>query len=293
MEHARTPEQALDLLLALRDEDLEPNPLVDALDPAVRAATEAEDAAFAALLDEWGAADLSEPTFTAADIFAADQRGGWASDSSPVPSSTPAEVERPNSEASTGRATGDTRPPWFVPVALAASLVFAAIGLWALQPPAGEESRPKSLVNETATSRVGLQVTVEQTVDGRAVLTPGRQGAAYGPDDALAFQFELAGEAGWVALLEITPDGDWSVIYPAAGPTFTEPGAHAVADEGRPLVYRPDDPAAGTLTYVAMVTSEDVEPALVVPGLLSAGFERADLWPRPVVAVDAFTVTWE
>ena len=59
------------------------------------------------------------------------------------------------------------------------------------------------------------------------------------------------------------------------------------------MVYRPDDPTVGTLDYVAVVLSEPVDPGRVVPGLLAAGLHRADLWPRPVVAVDAVTVTWE
>lgn len=296
MDHAQhTPEQALDLLLALRPEDLDDDLAGLAMPPgAERGAIEAEDAAFDALLDQWASAPLPEPTFTAADIFAlADERDGRASESFPLPTS--AEVERPDSDArGHGWATIGSPRPWLAPVALAAGLAISMVGLWALQPPVDDSrSRAKSLVSDVAATRVGLQVSVERTTSGRVLVTPGRQGAAYGTDEALAFRFALDGQPGWVTLLEVTPAGDWSVVYPSDGPQYLEGGVHPVADAaGQALVYRPDDPTAGTLTYVAIVTSEAVEPALVVPGLLSAGFDRADLWPRPVVAADAFTVTW-
>jgi len=257
-------EEALDLLLALRPEDQDRSAPID-LDPARRASIEAEDAAFAALLADWTANDVGEPTFSAADILAMD---------APAPAEPPTQ----------GRGL-------WIAVAAAAALVLGAVGLWAVQP-APETTRTKA-GTDTVASRVGLQVSVERLIDGRAVLAPARQGAAYGSEDALAFQFDLHGEAGWAALLEVTPEGDWTLIYPADGPVFIEPGPHTVSDGGEPVVYRPDAEGAGTLTYVAIVTSEEIDPALVAPGLLSAGFERADLWPRPITAVDAFTVTWE
>ena len=298
MEHARTPEQALDLLLALRPDDQDhDDALLALIDPADRAAIEREDAAFAAMLRGWSD-DLGEPSFTGADIIAlADSAGGEAPESFPLPSSTPVEAERPDSDAAAaGRAATGSRSSWFAPVAVAAGLAISVVGLWAIQavPDAELGSRPKALVGEQAASRIGLQVTVERDVGGRAILTPARQGAAYGVDEALAFQLALDGASGWVTLLEVDPAGSWTVIYPGEGRMHLQPGTHAVAAvDGAPVVYRPDVAAAGTLTYVALVTSEDVEPALVVPGLLSAGFDRADLWPRPVVAVDSFTVTWE
>ncbi len=281
MDHAqRTPEQALDLLLALRPEDLEDDLALYAMHPGdERDAIEAQDAEFAVLLDAWADAPLREPTFSASDIFALAQ----------------AEVERPDSSARTaGRVTAGSSRSWLAPVGLAAGLAISVLGLWALQP-SGDDgaTRAKSLVSDAAATRIGLEVSVERATSGRVLVTPGRQGAAYGPDEALAFRFALAGQPGWATLLEVTPEGDWSVVYPAGGPLLLQAGEHVVADaRGTALVYRPDAPQAGTLTYVVIVTSEPVEPSLVVPGLLSAGFDRADLWPRPVVATDAFTVTW-
>ncbi len=300
MDHAqRTPEQALDLLLALRPDDRDNDvALLAALDPEVRAATESEDAAFAALLQEWTDEPLPEPTFTAADIFAlaeaADGRGERASGLFPLLTANKAEVERPDPDArDAGRATTGSPRPWLAPVALAAGLAVSVVGLWAIQPTVDPETRNKALVSDVSSTRIGLQVSVESSATDRVLVTPGRQGAAYGPNDALAFRFALEGQAGWVTLLEVTPAGDWSVVHPSDGPLYLSAGVHSIADgAGAALVYRPDEPSAGTLTYVAIVTSEAVEPTLVVPGLLSAGFERADLWPRPVVAADAFTVTW-
>ncbi|MCO4768632.1 MAG: hypothetical protein KDA24_01285 [Deltaproteobacteria bacterium] len=284
---------ALDLLLALRDEDLSDAERAAASSIEGRAEIEAEDSLLAAMIDDWVADEIT-PSFTASDIFAlaANDDASPAADVFPESSDS---VERPASIAAghAGPTTGGSLPPWLVPVALAASIAALAFGAWQMSdtPAETEDMRPKSMVSDASATRVALQFSVE----GTAGVLPGRNGASYGPDDSLAFRFDVAGDAGYMALLEVNADGDWDVLYPLDGGTLAvEEGAHVLAsDSGAPLVYRPDEVEAGTLDYVAVVLSEPVDPARVVPGLLAAGLHRADLWPRPVVAVDAVTVTWE
>jgi len=274
--------EALDLLLALRPTDLDGDELALAAGvPAEqRMAIEAADAALTALIGDWSDEEFDAPSFTGADILA---RAANDTDEA----ERPAQLDLGVSEPPTGSGSS-----WWVPVTLAASIAAAAFGAWSFMTPTetSPEMRPKSLVNDDEASRIALQFSVER--DG-AVL-PGRNGASYGPADALAFRFDLAGEPGYVALLEVS-DGDWDVVYPLDGATMAlDQGVHVLSSgSGSPLVYRPDDGVAGTLSYVAVVLSEPVDPGRVVPGLLAAGLHRADLWPRPVVAVDAVTVTWE
>lgn len=289
---------ALDRLLALRPDDVDSFDLEAAASvPAdERAGIEADDAFLAEAIDAWAAEDLGAPSLTAADIFAraANDQASNSSSFEGSRSAPPHAEERPTSTGGghAGPTTGAAIPSWLVPVALAASLAAAAFGLWRFGAPASdlEDARPKSLVSDVAATRVALQFSVE----GPAGVLPGRNGGAYGPNESLAFRFDVAGESGFVALLEVG-EQDWSVLYPLDGGTLAvSEGAHVLSsDSGAPLVYRPDDPTAGTLDYVAVVLSEPVDPARVVPGLLAAGLHRADLWPRPVVAVDAVTVTWE
>ena len=258
----------LELALALRPEDLddEERAALDALPDSVRREADDDAAAFAALLGTWIDAPLPEPSLRALDVL--------ARAATPSPGLGP--VAR-----------------W---VALAAGLLLA-LGAWQIsQRPSASSpdfsaSRPKSLVGEQVAARVALQFSVE---DGTGGVTAGRNGATYGPSQSLAFRFELSGEAGYVSLVEVSPSGAWTALHPAQGPgEALTLGSHLLhADSGAPLVYRPDSPDAGTLTYVALVTSEPVEPSRLVPGLLAAGLHRADLWPRPVLALDAVTVTW-
>lgn len=289
---------ALDRILALRPDDVDPLDFGAAAPvPAdERMGIEADDAFLAEAIDAWAAADLGVPSFTAADIFA---RAANDQTLTPSPldgshSASPGAEALPTSIGGgrSGPITGSIIPSWLVPVALAASLAAAAFGVWRFGAPASdlEDARPKSMVSNVSATRVALQFSVE----GPEGVVPGRNGASYGPEESLAFRFDVAGESGFVALLEVG-EQDWSVLYPLDGGTLAVgEGAHVLSsDSGAPLVYRPEDPTAGTLNYVAVVLSEPVDLARVVPGLLSAGLHRADLWPRPVVAVDAVTVTWE
>lgn len=290
--------EALDLLLALRPEDLSEDEIaaVGSIPATERAAIEADDAFLAEIIGEWSETSL-EPSFTGADILAR------AANDVPLENpawdggfpKSPDLVVRPTllAAAPAGPTTGDSLPSWWVPVALAASVAAAMFGGWRLMAPpeTSPEMRPKALVGEQQASRIALQFSVER---GNEVL-PGRNGAVYGPGDSLAFRFDLAGEPGFVTLLEVGPDGEWNVLYPLDGGMLgLDVGVHVLSDDGgAPLVYRPDEVVAGTLDYIAVVLSEPVDPGRVVPGLLAAGLHRADLWPRPVVAVDAVSVTWE
>ena len=258
---------ALDLALTLRPEDLDDDEraAIDALPDRLRADAEEDDAAFAALLGAWIEAPLPEPSLRAVDVLA---------------------------RAATPRlAAASVR--W---MAVAAALL-VSLGAWQLGQRASVSSpdastlRPKSLVADQVAARVALQFSVE---DGRGGVAPGRNGATYGVGQSLIFRFELSGEPGYVSLVEVSPSGAWTALHPADGPgALLSLGSHLLeGDSGAALSYRPDAADAGTLTYVALVTSEPVEPSRLLPGLLAAGLHRADLWPRPVLALDAVTVTW-
>ena len=315
---SHTPDAALDLLLALRPEDLDADELDELTALAAgandRAALEADDSRLAELIDAWADEDLfADELFrlegiTGASILArAESEDELDAISDPPPPEgdlpasdvrpvSPGTVERPAFERGghAGPATGGMLPSWLVPAALAAGLMAALVGFWEIGrgPDPMTDTRTKALVDAEPATRVALQFSVES---GDGAIRSGRNGATYGADEALAFRFDVAGTDGWLTLVEVGPDGDWSVLYPMDGGSLpVEAGAHALLGEsGAPLVYRPDDAGAGTLQYVAIVQSEPIDPGRVVPGLLAAGLHRADLWPRPVVAVDAVSVNWE
>ena len=288
----------LDLLLAMRPEDLSEDEAtaIESIPEVERAALEADDAFLAEMISGWSVVSM-QPSFTGADILAraandVPPQNSAARDDFPRSSGLAERPTQPGAEAE-GPFAGSPLPSWVVPMALAASIAAAVFGGWRLMTPPerSPEMRPKALVGEQQSSRVALQFSVER---GDEVL-PGRNGGAYGANDSLAFRFDLAGEPGFVSLLEVGPDGQWKVLYPIDGGMLAlDAGVHVLSDDkGAPLVYRPDTVVAGTLDYIAVVLSEPVDPGRVMPGLLAAGLHRADLWPRPVVAVDAVSVTWE
>lgn len=277
--YERDAEDALDRLLALRDDDLDGWEVeaADGLDPDARAAAEAADAEFAALLEAWVDVERAapEPALTARDILERDERTFDES-------SEPVRLRRRRSaDHGLRRLTA----------ALVAALMLVAVGSWivALQP-TSDTFRTKALVTSESAARLDLQFSVERP-EG---VVPGTFGTSLGSDESLAMRMDVRGAGGWLSLHEVSADGTSRMLYPLGGEALqVDIGTHAlVSDAGNPLVYRPDAGVGGTTRYVALLTREPIDPARVMPGVLGAGVDRADLWPRPVLAVDEFTVDW-
>jgi hypothetical protein len=289
MHDVRSPETALDRLLALRPEDLDgwEVELASELDPDLRAAAEEMDAEFDTLLSSWVDAEreIPAPAITARDILDRDAR---------VPS--PTEVAPADSNIARIHRTGqDHAGLRRLTAALVAALMLVAVGSWivALQTPASLDgtSRTKEGVTAESATRLELQFSVER---GDQVV-PGSLGAPLGLDDHIAMRMDVRGEGGWLSVFEVDGAGEPQLLYPAAGESIRlAAGSHPlVGAQGQPLVYRPDNGMTGPLRYVALLTREPIDPMRVAPGVLSAGTDRADLWPRPVLAASEFTVDWQ
>ncbi|GEM_PF-1881175 len=290
MQDARTAEAAMDRLLALRDEDLDgwEAELADGLDPELRAAAEAVDAEFDALLSAWVDAerDAPAPELTARDILDLDRRIPLPTDAAPADSDV-IPVRR--------RTHADPNGLRRLTAALVAALMLVAVGSWivALQTPGTIDpgTRAKDLVTSESATRLDLQFSIER---GDTV-TPGVVGQTLGPDESLAMRLDVRGDGGWLSLFEVDASGEPRMLYPTSGDALRlDVGSHPlVGSGGEPVVYRPDDGVTGTLRYVALLTREPIDPMRVAPGVLSAGTDRADLWPRPVLAASEFTVDWQ
>ncbi len=287
MQDARTPEAALDRLLALRDDDLDDweADLAAELDPELRAAAEAVDAEFDALLSAWASAEREAPgpDLTARDILDLDRRIPLPTEAAPADSDVVRIRRARPGDSGLRRLTA----------ALVAALMLVAVGSWivALQTPAGgPDAGIKSLVTAESATRLDLQFSVE-TGD---TVTAGSDGQTLGASDSLVMRMDVRGDGGWLALFEVDPSGEPHLLYPMGGDALRlDVGSHPlVGSGGEPLVYRPDEGVTGTLRYVALLTREPIDPMRVAPGVLSAGTDRADLWPRPVLAASEFTVDW-
>jgi len=291
MQDARTADDALERLLALRDDDLDgwEADLAAGLPHELRDAAEAVDAEFEALLEGWIDAEREAPgpQLTARDILDLDAR--VASPTDAVPSNDSDIVRRRRSrpdQAGLRRLTA----------ALVAALMLVAVASWILALQTPNElmpgTRTKDLVNSQSQTRLELQFSVEQ---GAGLVEPGRTGASYGPDAHLAMRLDVRGDGGYLALLEVDASGEPRMLYPSGGDALRlDAGSHPlVGSGGEPLVYRPDEGVTGAMRYIALLTREPIDPLRVAPGVLSAGLDRADLWPRPVLAASDFTVDWQ
>ncbi len=267
-EMTATPHDALDRLLALRPDDLDgwEQDLAAELPEHERAAIEAEDVAFDALLAGWAAHDVEAE----------------------APEVPPALFAEPALRPRRRRAPMRSSPAWMAPAALAASLAVVGFGMWQLRP---EPAAGLKAVSSIEATRVDLQFGVERAgLDGMTVV-PGRSGATYGGDDAIAMRIDVQGEGGWLYLIEVGA-GEPQLLYPLGEGKRVDAGTHGLRSaEGEALVYRPDAP--GTYRYVALITDESVDPMFTLQGVLEAGAPRPDLWPRHVLSVDDLTLTWE
>jgi hypothetical protein len=260
----------LDRLLALRPEDLDgwEADAADALDDGDRAGIEADDRVLSDLITIWSALEEPVPTLTAADLIGLPQE--------------PVLIRRARSPARHRRTRGPQRRGWMSMAALAACVAVLGFGVWQINHlvPA-PEVRFKSVVPAPSTD-LDLQFSVETG----ASVTAGRAGAIYGPADRLAMRVQVTGTGGWLYLFEA-----------AAGQEPVRVDAQYVASPGMVAVgggrlWQPDT-LTGETTYLAVMTSEEVEAAnVLIAGILGAA-ERPDQWPRPVLAADWFTVHWE
>ncbi len=271
-------EQALDRLLALRPEDLDgwEEEAAAALPDHRRAGEEALDDAFAGLLDAWierGADDAPEPSIRAADFVGLPQEGEQAG-----PGVPPSRKVR-------GGALG--APSWLIPAALAACLALVAFATWQIRD-FGTSPQLDGIkaVTPEVTAMVELSFSVERSLPGGVIVEPGRREAVYGPTDHLALQVAVQGEGGWLYLFESGVE---------VAPVWAAPvdaGVHSLAAGAG--VWQPDV-LAGRTTYLALVSDQELEAGLAmqVAGEVLAARSRPDLWPRPVLAADSFTVHWE
>lgn len=275
-------EQALDRLLALRPEDLDGWEIEAAaeLPDDQRVEQEALDAAFAGLLDDWksmGDDAVSEPSIRAADFVGLPRDG---------------EADGPGVPPSRNLRRGLGAPSWLIPAALAACLALLAFGTWQIRDfdaPALPGDDGIKAVTPELTTRVELSFSVERSLPTGVVVEPGRREAVYGPDDRLALQVAVQGEGGWLYLFE-----SGEVLQPIWTAQVTA-GVHALTSPaGDPLVWQPDA-LAGRTTYVALVSGQELgaEMAATIAGDVLSAADRPDVWPRPVLSVDSFTVDWE
>lgn len=283
--------QALDLLLALRDEDLDgwERRAAEGVPECERRQRESLDVAFAALLDRWNEAEAGSP---APEITAALFAG------LPQYAEEPAEAPPVLAPARPHRRIPRRHPSSFVAAALAASLAVVVFAIWQLRaPPApldgGTPPRVvwKSTGQETA-ARVALDFSVERDLPTGVVIEPGRRGASYGPADRLVMRYSVSGDGGWLYVLEAR-DGDARLIWQA--PDRVEAGTEILeTSPGQAAAWQPE-PLGGSATYLVVLATEPL-PASALPGLAGAVLAatgRPDLWPRPVLAADSFTVDWE
>ena len=200
-------------------------------------------------------------------------------------------------------------PPvgWLPTLALAAALAIACFGLWKVRPvmtdlepalPGTEDAgqRLKGSATQAAdATRVELQWSVERAVGDRVVVVPGQRGDVYRVNDGLAIRADVRGEGGFFYLVELRPGEEPRPLWPEQGQALKlAAGAHAlVGSSGDPLIYRPEPGQIGAARYLALLTSEELEPAPAVAALLVAGLDKPALWPRPVRSADAFEITWE
>jgi hypothetical protein len=192
-------------------------------------------------------------------------------------------------------------------LALAAALAVAFVGLWKLRPDLGAEggSLPAALEasqrtksgpgTDDAATRVELQWSVERQEGDRVVVLPGQAGERYPVTAGLALRAEVRGEGGYFYLVEAPGSGHPHGVWPLSGQALKlAAGAHTIVDEeGDPLVYRPDAGTLGAVRYLALLTTEEVEPAAVAEAVLATGLDKPSLWPRALRAADAFELTWE
>jgi hypothetical protein len=280
--------EALDRLLALRPEDLDgwEEEAAAALDPELRAQEEALDAALSGLLERWIDVEQPEPAITAADFVGLPQ--------DPV---EPGEFGPGVAPTRRLRLGVRSVPTWLTPAALAACLALVAFGSWQIQRhggPAVDDAIGIKAVTPEVVTRVELNFSVERALPGGVVVEPGRRDATYGATDHLALEVAVQGEGGWLYLFE-ERGGDAAQIWP--GPGAAEPvpaGVHRLTDGQQPVVWQPDE-LAGRTGYLAVVSSEQLPPdlAATIAREVLASADRPDLWPRPVLAADSFTVDWE
>lgn len=261
----------LDRLLALRSEDLDgwEHDAADALDDLERGEVELQDRALRDLLTVWDSIDEPAPSLTAADLVGLPQ--------------DPVVLPVARSPVRNRRRRGASAPGWRLLVALAACLAVLAFGAYQLQqnaPP--KDVRFKATSPAASTAELDLQFSVESA----GGVSAGTAGATYGSGDHLALRVDVTGEGGWLYLFEAT---DGREPIPIDARFVAAPGP---IDIGGGKVWQPDT-LAGATTYLAVMTSEEVEASnVLVAGILSAA-ERPDRWPRPVLAADWFAVHWE
>ncbi len=270
-EHRRALD-GLDRLLALRPEDLDgwEAEAADGLEADARASIEADDASFEALLAAWTAAgDGDVPDLSAADFLGLPQQEASRLAKSPA-------RHRTFHRDRTGV------PGWATPVALAACLAIVAFGAWQLNALAPDDGVRLKEVTPSTSADLELQFSVEEG----ALVTPGTAGATLGADARLALRVDVAAGGGHLSVFEVV-EGAAPVLIESA-----QVDDSGVVELGGGRLWGPTTRGTSA-TYLAVMTSTEVEATDVLVAGILADPDRPDRWPRPVLAADWFAVHWE
>ncbi len=268
-------------LSGLRPEDLldeERRQLDDHLahcDPCRR--EQADDEEILSLVDSWS---TPKSEITAADIRARDGLG--MDEAAPA-----AEVALPPPR----------RGMRLVPVALALAAGLAlAVTLIPrmLGEQAEEETEPSYRLKGAAAEEeepvsLDLQLSVETSLGGTPILSPGQEAATYGPGEGLLFGVRTDGD-GTLVLAEQTPNGALNLLGSDAASTWTrgQEGNLALVDgEGRRLAYQPDA-GPGTYRFTALLVESEGIDADTVHSLIR-GDEVSGV---SLLAMDSFAIQW-
>lgn len=136
-----------------------------------------------------------------------------------------------------------------------------------------------------------LQLSVETSLGGTTVLSPGQESGTYGPTEGLLFGVRTERE-GTLVLAEQSPDGALHLLGPGDASAWSrgQEGNLALVDgAGRRLAYQPDS-GPGTYRFTALLIepaigeadTEDVES-------LIRGDEVSGI---SLLAMDSFAIEW-
>ena len=229
------------------------------------------------LVDSWS---TLESEITAADIRARDGLG--MDEVAPVAEVAP---------------TPPRRGLRLVPVALALA---AAIALAVTLVPrmigeqAAEEADPTFRLKGATPAdeepvSLDLQLSVETSLGGTPVLSPGQESATYGPGEGLLFGVRTDGD-GSLVLAEQTPSGAFSLLGPDTAGSWTRShdGNLALVDgDGRRLAYQPDA-GPGTYHFTALLIETGSIDADTAQSLIR-GDEVSGV---SLLAMDSFAIQW-
>jgi hypothetical protein len=236
-----------------------------------------DDEELLALVDRW---PRENSTITAADIRALDGLDTDLTASMSAPDPAP-------------RTT-----PW-LPIVMAIAAVLTLGALIAprlvperpVDPGIAEGQRLKGAADAAVpATELDLEFSVESVAMGAAMVQPGQESGAYGPDQGIIFGVQTDATQS-LTLLERAPDGSAQVIGPGAGVRWAavDGGTALMDDAGQRVAWRPDG-ATGTYHYTALLTDP---PASTLPqDALDALLSGEAVEGVTLLAEDSFAIEW-